>query len=210
MKAARFFAVILGIAGLILMLGTTGLCLTSLDASVKLTEVPQEAVQCAKELQQALAEGNLAAAGQKLYGQPDLGVDGGLTGEAAAVWEKFRTGISCEFISDYYVSGSDIAIDAVVTVPDIASITDSLQDHALTQMNERIAAATEMAELYDGENNFRVELIEEVMAQAVELSFAEAPEMLTYETTWTLVSRDGQWWVAPDQALLKALAGGLA
>lgn len=44
MKAARLFAVMLGIVGLALMLSTVGLCLTSLDAPVKLQEVPQEAV----------------------------------------------------------------------------------------------------------------------------------------------------------------------
>lgn len=210
MKAARLFAVMLGIVGLALMLGTVGLCLTSLDAPVKLQEVPQEAVACAEELRQALDEGNLTAAEEKLCGQPSLGVEEALTEEAAAVWGLFRTGISCELTSDLYVSGSALAVDAVVTVPEIASITDTLQDHALTLMNQRIASATEMSELYDEGNNFRVELIEEVMAQAVETAFKEPPEMLTYETTWLLVFREGQWWAVPDQALMKALSGGLA
>lgn len=210
MKAARLFAVMLGIVGLALMLGTVGLCLTSLDAPVKLQEVPREAVACAEELRQALDEGNLTAVEEKLYGQPSLGVEEALTEEAAAVWELFRTGISCELTSDLYVSGSALAVDAVVTVPEIASITDTLQDHALTLMNQRIASATEMSELYDEGNNFRVELIEEVMAQAVETAFKEPPEMLTYETTWLLVFREGQWWAVPDQALMKALSGGLA
>lgn len=210
MKIARFFAVLFGILGLTLMLGTTVLCLSSVDAPVKLADLPEAAERCPAEMMDALAAGDFTAAAARMYGQPDLGADQALTEEAAAVWDIFRSGISYEFTSDFYVSGSRMAIDAVLRVPDIASITDSLDDHARNLMNGRIAAATEMAELYDEENNFRQDLIDEVMAQAVEMALAEQPEMLTVETTVGIVYAQGQWWAVPDQALLTALAGGLA
>lgn len=209
MKIARFFAVIFGILGILLMLGTTVLCLTSLDAPVKLSDLPEAAEQCPVQMMDALAAGDFTAASARMYGQPDLGADQGLTEEAAAVWGIFQSGISYEFTSDFYVSGSRIAIDAVLTVPDITSITDTLDDHARDLMNSRISAATEMAELYDGENNFRQDLIDEVMAAAVEKTLAEEPEMLTVETTVGIVYEQGQWWAIPDQALMTALAGGL-
>lgn len=209
MKIARVVAVIFGIVGLVLMLGTTALCLLSLDAPVRV-EVPQAAQQQAQTVMDAIAEGDFTAASENMYDRPDLGTDQALTGEAAAVWEIFQSGISYEFTSECYYSGTSLAIDAVLTVPDIASITDSVDDHARTLMNERIAAATEMEELYDAENNFRQDLVDDVMAQAVERALAEEPELLTFETTLGIVYEGKQWWVVPDQALLKALCGGVA
>lgn len=210
MKAARLFAVIAGVVGAALMLFSGVLCFASLDAPAKLTQEPKEAIACAEELVNALESGDLTAAAEKMYGQPELGTRDALYGEAAAVWDIFCTGISCRITSECYVSGSHLAMDAEVTVPDITSITDTLQEHARTLMKERIASATEMAQLYDAENNFRMDLIEDVMAQAVEQAFRETPEMLTTEVTLELLPENGTWYVLPDAALLKALSGGLA
>ena len=209
MKIARVFAVVFGILGLVLMLGTAAVCFGSLDAPVR-AEVPEAVKDCGAEVVQLLCEGDLSGVQRKLYGSPKLGTDGVLTEEAAQVWEIFCDGISCELVSDYYVSGSSFAVDAVITVPDIASITDTVDEHAKALLEERIAAAEKMAELYDEGGEFRRELIDEVMAQATALALGEEPEYLTYETTFGFAYQAKQWHVVPDQTLLRALSGGLA
>ena len=209
MKAAKVFAMVFAVLGLVLMLGTAGLCFASLDAPVKLKNM-EYAQDCAREVMEAIADGDFDAASELLYYHPDLGTGRTLTGEAAAVWEIFKNGISYEFTSACYAVSNHIYMDAVVTVPDIASITDSLESHARSLLNDRISAATEMSELYDDAHNFRQELIDEVMARAVELALAETPEKLSFETTLELVREGKQWYVAPDRALLNALTGGLA
>lgn len=209
MKIARVFAVIFAVFGVLLMIGSAAICFAALDAPVR-AEVPEAAKVCAEEVVQLLCEGDLHKVSEKLYGRPDLGVEEALTGEAAAAWEIFRSGISCELTSDYYVSGSSFAVDAVITVPKIESITDSVTGHAKALLEERIAAAEKMAELYDENNEFRRELIDEIMAQAVEMAFAEAPETLTFETTFGFAYQGKQWHVVPDGNLMRALQGGLA
>ena len=209
MKAARVFAVLLGIVGLVLMAGTAVVCFASLDAPVR-AEVPRAVKDCGAEVARLLSEGDLDGLQTKLYGNPSLGTDRALTGETAAVWEIFCGGISCELTSECYVSGSSFAVDATITVPKMASITDSVTDHARAILDERIAAAEKMAELYDENNEFRKELIDEIMAQAVELAFAEETEQLTFETTFGFVYQAGQWYVVPDGNLMRALQGGLA
>ena len=209
MKIARIFAVIFAVMGIVLMLGTAVICFASIDAPVR-AEVPQEVKDCGGELVELLNTGELHNVQTKLYGRPHLGTDHALTGEAAAVWEIFRNGISCELTSDYYVSGSSFAVDAVITVPKIASITDSVTQHAKTILDGRVAAAEKMAELYDESGEFRQDVIDEVMAQAVELAFAEEPETLTFETTFGFTYQAKQWYVVPDGNLMRALQGGLA
>ena len=209
MKAARVFAVVFGILGLVLMLGTAAICFGAMDAPAR-TEVPEAVEACAEAVVQMLCEGELSNLQTMLYGVPDLGVEDELTGEAAAVWEIFRKGISCELVSDIYVSGSSYAVDAVVTVPKLASITDSVTEHGKRLLEERIAAAEKMAELYDESGEFRQDVIDEVMAQAVALAFAEEPEILTVETTFGFAYQGKQWRVVPDGNLMRALQGGLA
>lgn len=209
MKVARFFAVLLGILGLLLMLGTTVVCFGALDAPARV-EVPQEAKDCAAEMVELLKAGDLAAVSGKLYGTPRLGVEQGLSGEAAAVWEIFCKGISCELTSDFYVNGSSFAVDAVITVPKIASITDSVTEHAKALLDDKIAAAEKMNELYDENNEFRADVIDEVMGKAAKLAFAEETEVLTYETTFGFARQEKQWFVVPDAAFMRALSGGLS
>lgn len=212
MKLGKILAPVFAVLGLILMITTTGVCLMSLDAQPR-GEVPQEAADCAVAMLNAIAQGDFSAAAEKMYGTPDLGVSENLTAEAAAVWEIFRTGIRCSIpagTEQYTVSGSSFAVEAEVSVPQIASITDSLTAHARDLMNERIAAAEEMADIYDENNDFRQDVIEAVMAQAMDLALEEEPEYQTCKTTLGLVRENGRWWVVPDETLLKTLAGGLA
>lgn len=212
MKFGKMLAPIFAVLGLVLMAASVGLCLSSLDAQPK-GDVPQEAVSCAAKTLLAISEGDLATAAEQMYGQPDLGVGEDLTAEAAAVWEIFCKGITCTVsnaASDYYVSGSGFAVDTVLTVPKIASITDTLKDHARERMNARIAAAEEMADIYDDDHEFRQELVEEVLAEAMTLALSEEPETTTITTTLNLIYRDGQWWAVPEESLIKALSGGLA
>lgn len=213
MKLGKILAPVFAVLGLILMITTTGVCLMSLDAEPR-GEVPQEAITCAAKTLLAIAEGDFATAAEQMYGQPDLGIGENLTGEAEAIWEIFRQGITCWPISndpsDYYVSGNGFAVEAEVSVPQIASITDSLTAHARELMNERIAAAEEMADIYDENNDFRQDVVAEVLEQAMALALAEEPEYQTFQTTLRLVREDGRWWAVPDDTLLKALSGGLA
>jgi hypothetical protein len=175
---ARFFAVVFGILGLVLMLGTAVVCFGSLNAPVR-AQIPQAAKTCAEELVELLEDGDLAAVSEKLYGNPKLGVDQTLSGEAAAVWEIICEGISCELASEVYVSGSSFSVDAVMVVPDIADITDTVTDHAKAILDERIAVAEKMDELYDENNEFRQDVIDQVMTEAVKLSLAEEVETET-------------------------------
>lgn len=203
------FAVLFGILGLVLMLGTAVVCFGALNEPAR-AEIPQAAKDCAAEMVALLEEGDLAAVSEKLYGSPELGVKQNLSGETAAVWEIFCKGITCELVSDVYVSGSSFAVDAVITVPEIASITDSVTEHAKTILDERIAVAEKMDELYDENNDFRQDVIDEVMTKAARLAFAEEPEMLTYETTFGFTCQQNQWYVVPDAGFMRALSGGLA
>ena len=208
MKIARFFAIILGCIGTVLLIGSMGFFLMNRNASVRVLELPQEAVACTDAFAQALNDGDLEAAAQLMYGQPDLGT--GLASEdpmSALVWDAFRSSLQVEWIGDWTVEQSALVRTGSITNLDVSAILGKLPERVQSLLDLRIASAENLAEIYDEQNDFREELVETVLQEALQQALAQDGELLTREVTLKLVNRDGHWWVVPDQNLLQILSG---
>ena len=208
MKVARFFSMIFAFFGFLLLVGSICLCLFSLKAPVRVLELPQEAVNASEAFAQALNDGDLTAAAQYIYGQPDLGAAG--TPEdpgTAAVWNAFLSSISFEYTGKLSAVDSGLSRTASVTALDIASVTEKLPERTQALVNQKIISAESLTELYDDTGSFREELVNEILWQALQQSLLQDAQNLTREVTIKLINRDGKWWVVPDQALLQALSG---
>ena len=211
MKIARFFAAIFAVIGMLLMVGTAGLCFAGVNANVRVLETPKEAIACADALVRALDEGDLSAAAQLMYGQPDLGVKEEPSDPVSEqLWEKYREEMACASANKLYLKGSDFMRDVTITVLDVSSITGSVPARAKVLLEQQVAAATDMNQLYDAENNFRTELVDQVMQQALEQAIREDGRTVTVTGAVKVINRDGQWWAVPDQALLNALNANAA
>ena len=209
MKIARFFGVLFGILGVILLVGTAIVCFVSLDAPTEVAQIPQAGLDCAQEVMDAFAEGNWEKAASRMYGQPDLGVSASPESpEAQKLWQTFQKSFTYEFLGPCYATDTGFARDALVSALKVSSVTGKVSTYAREMLSERIAAATEMGELYDENGDFRADLMEEIMTLALDKALAQDGEMEAVDVTLALVYRDGAWWAVPDQALLKLLAGG--
>ena len=210
MKIAKFFSVIFGILGAAVMVGAIGLCLLSLDAQPKVLEMPQGAAECADSLMEAYQAGDVAAVSKLLYGQPQLGENWEPQDAAGAlVREEWKKALDHSFLGECYATDNGICRDVRLTYLEIGSITEAVSRHAHALMTARVAAAETMEELYDESGEFRQELVQEVLDQALTLAMAEG-KTVTVDMTLTLVLREGQWWAVPEETLLTALSGGAA
>lgn len=208
MKIARFFAAVFAVLGSLLLIMSLGLCLLSLNAPVRVLEMPQGAVDCSEAFAQALNEGDLTAAAQLIYGQPDLGAEGDpADAETAQVWDAFLESISFEYTGKCYVSENGFARDASVAVLDVASVTQKLPERTQSLVNQKIAAAAALEEVYDEEGRFREELVTQILQEALDQSLTQDAHVVMREVTVKLINRDGTWWVVPDQMLLQAISG---
>jgi len=211
MKIAKFFAGIFGAIGTLLLVGSIGLCLFSLNTPVRMTETPAGAVECSEKLADAISRKDFAAAGECIYGQPDLGMEGTIEdGMVFQIWNQFEETLSLSWQGNCYMKDATICRDAAVTYLDVASVTENLQTRAHALLTQKVEAATDMAELYDDGGEFREDLVAQVLYEALDQSCMEDARTVTVQVTMELVHRDGQWWVVPDGALLTALSGGLA
>ena len=220
MKFARVIAGIFAVVGLVLMLGTVGISLYGLNHPTLAVEIPQEAADCSEQLAQALSGGDLAAAAQLLDGQPALGVDSVPSDPMAArFWDAFRESMSCQLSGECYVLDGGFARDAVITALDVEAMTRDFQTRSHDLMNQRVEAATEMAELYDENNNFRQDLIDQVLEQACQEALDQARDRgltlpivcntSSYETVETveLLARHVTVWLADIKYISSRLSG---
>ena len=210
MKIARFFAYVFAVFGFLLLFGSMGLCLLSQDAPVRILELPQEAVDTSDAFAQALNDGDLTAAAQLIYSQPALGAEGTPADpETAAVWNAFVNSISFTYTGKCRAADSGLTRTASVTALDVVSVTEKLPERAQSLVNQKIASAESITDVYDESGSFREELVTQILQQALEQCLTEDAGMITREVTVKLISRDGKWWVVPDQALLQTLSGAI-
>lgn len=211
MKLARLCAKVFALLGGVLMLGAVVVCLFSLDAPAQMLGMPKEAMHCAEEMMQQIAEGDFEGASRLMYGSPELGA--GTPSEdvfSAMVWDAYVQSISYEFIGVCYAEGNGIFRDVAITALDIPSVTENLKTRVQVLLK---AAQSEMEDpnaAYDAQGNVRSELADQILQEAVQKALKEDRRTVTREVTLKLIHRDGQWWVSPDAALLEAISGGLA
>ena len=208
MKIARFFAVIFAVIGMVLLIGSMGFFLLNRNAEVRVLELPREAVAVSEDFAKALEGGDLEAAAQLMYGQPDLGVQGTSENpETALLWEAFCGSIQLELSENWAVEQGSLVRSGSITHLDISTIVGKFPERAKSLLDQKIASAQSLAEIYDEQNNFRKELVEQILQEALQQTLAQEGETVTREVTIKLVNRDGRWWVVPHQNLLQILTG---
>ena len=208
MKIARFFAYLFACIGMVLLLGSMGFLLLNRNADVKIQELPQEAISRADAFAQVLNEGDLEKASQMIYGQPDLGVAGSPEElQTAAVWEAFVSSLSFEYTGQWQYADQALFREASVSSMNVSAFLENLPGLAQALVNQKIASAEELTEVYDESGSFREELVDGILQQAVQQTLSQNTDVITREVTVKFVKRDGAWWLVPDQALLHALSG---
>lgn len=208
MKIARFFAFIFACAGMVLLIGSMAFFLWNRNAEVRILELPQEAVALSDAFAQELNEGDLEAAAQLMYGQPDLGVGTVPENpETALLWEAFRDSIAVELKEEWTVEQGNLVRTCSITTMDVSVVVGNLQERVQSALDQRIVSAQNLAEIYDEQNNYREELTEQVIQEALQQVMTQDAESMTRDVTIKLVNRDGRWWIVPHQNLLQILTG---
>jgi len=208
MKIARFFACVFACIGTVLLIGSMGFFLLNRNAQVQVLELPAEAAAVSEDFAQALNAGDLEAAAQQMYGQPDLGVSTVPENpETLLLWETFRRSIAVELAEEWEMEQATLVRKASITRLDISTILGKLPERVQALLDQRIASAENLADIYDERNEFREELVSEILQEALDQALAQDAQPVTSEVTFQLVNRDGRWWVVPEQNLLQILTG---
>lgn len=211
MKLNKFFSALFGLLGTALAVGTVCVCLDARNQPVVLLKAPETVSGVAKDMMTAVSEGDYAAAGSLMYGEPDLGADWASDSAVnALVWDAFLESFSYQFEGDIGATDSGVVMDVTVTALDIPSVTVNLGERSRSLLAQRVEQAKDVSEIYDENNDYREDFVMEVLYDASCQALEEDARYVQRQVSINLVYQQDRWWVVPDQALLQAISGGIA
>lgn len=205
-----FFSVIYGILGTVLAVGCICLALMNRNASPVLVRQPQAAMDQVRTMLDSLCDGSYDTISGCLYGQPDLGLDRKAEDPVGQLfWEALSGSFSYELGEELHATDSGVALDVTIHALDLSSVTKNLRDRARTEMEQRIGQAEDTSEIYDENNDYREDFVLEALYAAARDALAQDAEQVSWDLTLNLVYENGQWWIMPEQDLLRAISGGI-
>lgn len=208
MKGSRALAAFFMAAGI--LLGALGVALgfTQRTGAPVLLSPPQAARACARGLMEAVCRGDYDAASGFLYGSPSLGAEP-QDETALTIWNAMIQSMTYSFPGQIQASNEGLAMELQLHVLDVASVTGPLRERLQGILRQKVDGASDPSEIYDAQYNYRDDVVEAVLRQAVAEALREDAAYRDERLTLHLVYEDGGWWVLPEQALLTAISGGV-
>ncbi len=177
------------------------------DENVPLRGDPQQTVT---EFFNALMAQDYPRANERLSGVSTLGLERApQTEDAAAVWHAL------EEVRNYKLYGDCVAVSGgavqqlIYTTLDLGALSEAVKAGTEAKVEE-LAASLPADEIYDGEGGYLASFTERAYSEALE---AELGHIDDYRTlvglNIRLVPSGDEWLIEPDDALYRALTGGL-
>lgn len=182
----------------------------NIGAEPVLTKQPEAARERVVALLDAVCANDYDTASAQLYGTPDLGIDRDASDPVGVLlWEALESSRSYSIVGDCYATNTGLAWNVELTCLDLDSVTANLRHRSQTLLEERVANAKDITEVYDENNEYREEFVLKALYDATVEALAEDARPITFTFTLQLTYADGQWWILPDSPLLEAISGGV-
>lgn len=202
--ASRLLALLAVLAALV----TAALCVYAVHQPPVLLTRPAEAEELAVQLMEDISRGDFDAASKAMLGNPDLGParqPEGVVGKL--LWQGFLDSFTYEYSGNCYAADSGVAMDLQVSYLDISSVIRGMGQQAGTLLKERVRRAEDMDDIYDEHNEYREDLVQEILTQATKQAL-QKEQPVSRSLTLQMTFAEGRWWVVPDAQLLGVLSGG--
>lgn len=210
MKISKLFSGLFALLGAALCIGTVWLCLNSLNREPMLLQEPRAAVSRVDMLFRAVCDDDYAAASALMYGTPDLGSGTPESGPiTTAIWNAYVDSLDYTLSGECFPTQDGLAQEVTISYLDISSVTDGLQVRSRELLQQRVAQAEDVEQIYDENNDYRQDFVDAVVADAAAQALAQDARYVETTLTIRLVFLEGQWWILADDALMQAISGGI-
>ena len=202
------------LAGVLLLLGITAAVLgiyfsaAYTQAKPVLMSSPDAAQQQVVAMMDEVCAGEFSKASAYILGNPSLGADREASGVAAAmIWDAFVESTAYELSGPCYVTDDGLAQDITFTCLDMSSVHKNLRQRAQSLLEQRIAAAEDTSAIYDENHEYREDVVNAVLEEAVAAALKEDATTITTTVAVCLKYENGKWMIVADQELLDVLFG---
>lgn len=210
-RITNVFAAVFAAAALAFSALAVYLCASRIGAAPVLLSPAGNAQSRAVSFLDAVCQGSYEDAQALLLGTPELGVDRPAQSEVGVlVWDAFVESLSYTLLGECYATDSGIAQDVQLAYLDIDAATADLRQRAEAILSQLQQTTEEVSDLYDRDNNYREDVVMQVVYTAAQQALAENARTVTTTLTLEMICLDGEWWIVPDETLLQAISGGLA
>lgn len=211
MKKRRIIAGLLTALGMALIIGTVWIVTLAIQAKPVMLIRPVAAVDRARDMMTAVCSGDYETASSMMYGTPNLGTCPEDSSPAVdVIWEAFLESLDYTVLGDCYATDSGVAVDVSIRYLDVPGAIEGLDIYAQALLGQRIAAAEDSMEIYDESNNFRQELVTEILQDAASQVLEENKKYQEQTIPLYMVFDQGEWWVVPGADLLNVLSGSIS
>ena len=211
MNGSKIVSALLMILALIIGISAVLLSFGALEQKPVLVTPPGETAELARQVMDGVCQGDFDAVSSRLQGTPDLGLQREPEDQTAKLlWAEFLKSFTYEIKGEAYAADPGMALDMTVTYLDYSSVIDTLGDRAGALLKEKAETAEDPSSLYDENNQYRQELVDQVLTQAVQDALQTGCKTITEDLTIRMVYEQGKWWVVPDPSLIHAITGGMA
>ena len=209
-KTQRIFAALCGAAALVLGGFGIRLGVTSPGKSPVLLKTDQGAQDRCRYFAQCLRQGDFDSLSQTILGTPQITQYGGEEALVQRIWQAYVSSMDCTLEGGLYGTDQGLAQNITLEALDLEDLGARLEEKMPLLLEARMEEARDIAELYDGRNGYRQEVIDQVLLQALDEVLSQKPQ--TRETTLTLrlCRSRGQWLIQPEGDLIRFLSGNVA
>ena len=209
-KTQRIFAALCGAAALVLGGFGIRLGVTSPGKSPVLLKTDQGAQNRCRYFAQCLRQGDFDSLSQTILGTPQITQYGGEEALVQRTWQAYVSSMDCTLEGGLYGTDQGLAQNITLEALDLEDLGARLEEKMPLLLEARMEEARDIAELYDGRNGYRQEVIDQVLLQSLDEVLSQKPQ--TRETTLTLrlCRSRGQWLIQPEGDLIRFLSGNVA
>lgn len=203
----RIFGRILAALGMAILVFTAALAFANRNAPVRLTQFPEEAQAHTQLLADAVNDGDLAAAGLLIYGQPELNAAPDFENVFfEKIWQTYLSSLQWSYDGDCRATDSSLCREATVNSVDISALL-SLVKERYEALFPVLAEKKGPEAVYNADHSYREDFVMEVLLESLRQVQRKPLPGLERNVTIHLIYREGQWWVQPDSALMDIFSG---
>lgn len=209
MKHNKFASVFLTVLALVLAVTTAAASFLAMGREPVVTMQPQQPRVLAEAFMDAVCAGEFDTASQMLRGTPNLGTDREPADEVGKIfWEAYLESLSYEVCGECYGAKDGLALDLEVTYLDFMEVMEDLRENTSGILAEHIRQAENPSDVYDSQNNYRQDLVDQVLQQSARSVLKGKGKVITEKLTLRMISDGEKWWVLPDSDLIRMISGG--
>lgn len=206
MRIKQVFAIVLMLLGMALAAGAITLCFRVQNQKPILIGETDNVRQQAADFMNSVCAADFDQAGEMILGKPNLGVDRDANSDVGnLIWDAYWDSTQFQLIGECYATESGVAQNITFTYLDVTQITGKLRERSLSLLEERVNSAEDISDIYDENNEYREDVVMEVLYEAAEQILEENTDTVTVELVVNLRYENGKWWIVPDDELIDAI-----